>query len=506
VPRDGLASLAYDAATNRISTIGWEYDAAGNQTRVQLSSGAWQRYQYDAAGRLLKVLADDNQTVLATYTYGADNARLLTDEGGLRTYYAWSGDAVVAEYTESGAQTSPQWTKSYIYLGGRLLSTITPSGSGEYVQYHHPDRLGTRLITNSTDTTSFEQVTLPYGTALETESSGATNRRFTSYDRSSTTGLDYAVNRHYDSQQGRFTQVDPIGMQASSLSDPQTLNLYAYCGNDPINRIDPNGLFWGKVGRFFKKLFSVLTNKWVQVALLVALTVFTYGATSGWWAFTTKITKVINIGMDLGYGTHVATTTITVLTAVGKIAVGVGAALAIGGVNAAGVLSRKAGIIMNVLGVATESAAQLEAIPWGALLGAVANFLQASQRPDRQRIRDLERQASDCLNRNNAILGKDLQPYLGLSAYYKGMVPDLSMKELGPGIVGAVIEGLRTRSFLGALGGFGLGFAAKGIWQRINNDVEIASGVIKALEKNRQAIAKECVPIQDEINGLRYRR
>src|SRR5229473_2108201 len=91
--------------------------------------------------------------------------------------------------------------------------------------YYHPDRLGTRLITtdaasNPSGTTAQEQLTLPFGTAFtETPAasgvtSGGTNRRFTSYDRSPTTtgtGLDYAVNRHYDAQQGRFTQVDPIG-------------------------------------------------------------------------------------------------------------------------------------------------------------------------------------------------------------------------------------------------------------------------------------------------------
>jgi hypothetical protein len=53
------------------------------------------------------------------------------------------------------------------------------------------------------------------------------------------------VNRFYSPQQGRFTQVDPIGMGAASLSNPQTLNLYAYCGNDPINHFDPDGLFFG---------------------------------------------------------------------------------------------------------------------------------------------------------------------------------------------------------------------------------------------------------------------
>jgi RHS repeat-associated protein len=130
------------------------------------------------------------------------------------------------------------------------------------VQYHHPDRRGTRLITNNANTSVVVQQTLPFGTALDSESTGVntTARRFTSYERSAQTGLDYAVNRHYDARQGRFTQVDPIGMSAVSLANPQTLNLYAYCANDPINNIDPNGLFFGAVfsfvGRFFAGLFG----------------------------------------------------------------------------------------------------------------------------------------------------------------------------------------------------------------------------------------------------------
>jgi RHS repeat-associated protein len=265
VPRDGWEAIWYDNATNHIAVPGWNYDVAGNQTRVQNGVG-WQRFQYDAANRLVRVKADDNVTVLASYTYGDDNQRLVTEESSVRTYYAVDGGSVLAEYTESGGSTTPVWSKSYVYLGARLLSTLTPNGSGgEFVQYHHPDRLGTRLVTNAQDTSSFEQVTLPFGTAQDNESSGATNRRFTSYDRSPATGLDYALNRHYDPQQGRFTQVDPIGMAAASPANPQSLNLYAYCTNDPINQIDPNGLGFLS---FLKKAF-----KWIAIAVAVALIV-----------------------------------------------------------------------------------------------------------------------------------------------------------------------------------------------------------------------------------------
>jgi len=106
---------------------------------------------------------------------------------------------------------------------------------------------------------------LPFGTALNTESTGETNRRFTSYDRSTTTKLDYAVNRHYDPQQGRFTQVDPAGMNVVNLTSPQTLNLYAYCTNDPINQVDPSGLGFFS---FLSKVFNVI-GKILRIAAVV---------------------------------------------------------------------------------------------------------------------------------------------------------------------------------------------------------------------------------------------
>ncbi|PYS25600.1 MAG: hypothetical protein DMF72_01275 [Acidobacteria bacterium] len=283
VPSDGLTSLTYDSSNNHITTAGFAYDAAGNQIRAMIPGGSsFQRFRYDAANRLVQVLADNNSTVLASYTYGDSNERLISDEDGYRTYFDCEGGVSIAEFSEVDNSATLSWSKSYVYLGARLLATMTPNGAGgNAIEFDHPDRLGTRIVTNPATGTYFEQQTLPFGTALNetpppAASFGATNRRFTTYDRSTTTGLDYAVNRRYDSQQGRFTQVDPAGISATSLESPQTLNLYAYCSNDPINRTDPSGLgFFG----FLKKVFSgisnfiakVLTNKWVLLVAGIAL-------------------------------------------------------------------------------------------------------------------------------------------------------------------------------------------------------------------------------------------
>ena len=80
---------------------------------------------------------------------------------------------------------------------------------------------------------------LPFGEEIGGSGEGE-KHKFTTYERDET-GLDYAVNRHYDPLQGRFNQIDPLGW-GRSLADPQSLNLYGYVRNDPVNSVDLTGL------------------------------------------------------------------------------------------------------------------------------------------------------------------------------------------------------------------------------------------------------------------------
>ncbi|MGE3465417.1 MAG: RHS repeat-associated core domain-containing protein [Pyrinomonadaceae bacterium] len=122
------------------------------------------------------------------------------------------------------------------------MTVSKAAGGTEKQEFHHPDRLGTQLVTNGGTGTSFRQTTFPVGTKIAAETTGNTNQVFTSYDRSSGSGLDYAVNRTYSPGQSRFTQVDPIGMASASLGNPQSNNLYAYVQNMPTDYVDPSGL------------------------------------------------------------------------------------------------------------------------------------------------------------------------------------------------------------------------------------------------------------------------
>lgn len=239
---DGLPSVTASTSTNRITTSGWEYDLTGNLIRGQNVSGVWQKFEYDAAGRIFKV-KDDSNNVLETYTYGASREKLKVETSSQKTYFAWGGQNVISEYTEATASTTPGYVKSYIYAGRRLLVTYAQtSTTKEAKQYHHPDRLGTQLVTTGAST-SFRQTTFPFGTTISAETTGNSNQVFTSYDRSGTTGLDYAQNRTYSQGQSRFTQVDPIALASASLGSPQSNNLYAYVQNMPTDLVDPSGLF-----------------------------------------------------------------------------------------------------------------------------------------------------------------------------------------------------------------------------------------------------------------------
>src|SRR5437016_5861957 len=59
-------------------------------------------------------------------------------------------------------------------------------------------------------------------------------------ERDIETGLDYFLARYYSSTQGRFTGVDTAG---PDLTNPQTLNKYAYCLNNPLRMVDKNGRY-----------------------------------------------------------------------------------------------------------------------------------------------------------------------------------------------------------------------------------------------------------------------
>jgi RHS repeat-associated protein len=291
---DGEAHLTYDEDTNRLSLIddspdSGRFDAAGNLVEAIDSSGQGWKYEYDTAGRLARVRDMPRDTSSADtiyriteYVYGACNRRRATMRrlaqgdpmpnriqfviAGLQNwwwrlrhrrgaanprlpnntiesvkYYAWNGDHVIAEYDdnpEPDQGSGPSWSLIRLYMGSRLLATRRRLGDGTVrTEYDHPGLTGTRFVTSAVG--DYEHESLPFGSATLKEGGAPP---FTSFERDEQNGLDYAVNRYYSSQLGRFLQPDPLGIAGLDPFDPQSFNLYTYCQNDPIDRIDPLGL------------------------------------------------------------------------------------------------------------------------------------------------------------------------------------------------------------------------------------------------------------------------
>ena len=66
--------------------------------------------------------------------------------------------------------------------------------------------------------------------------------RYRGYYYDVETGLYYLKTRYYDPETGRFITIDDVSYLAPDTING--LNLYAYCGNNPVMNVDPNGTDW----------------------------------------------------------------------------------------------------------------------------------------------------------------------------------------------------------------------------------------------------------------------
>jgi RHS repeat-associated protein len=127
-----------------------------------------------------------------------------------------------------------------VYFSGRLIKQGTDllSGGGDLgvdTNFVAVDRLGSVKGTYGGSGSAY----LPYGEEVNLTSND--RMKFATYTRDASTGLDYADQRFYTSQFGRFNTPDLSGGDWDP-ANPGSWNLYAYVGNDPVNYNDPAGL------------------------------------------------------------------------------------------------------------------------------------------------------------------------------------------------------------------------------------------------------------------------
>jgi RHS repeat-associated protein len=259
-----------DTTGDDLGTDLMRYDKAGNLVYDNYSPAVGQRgsMTYDAENRMLTAVNNSHQ-----YRYDADGKRtrkLVAGSVEMWLVYGVNGE-LVAEYDA----TLPGGTlkKEYGYRGGQMLVVYDSTLLGDNrVKWMVTDHLGsTRMLVNQSGGLcgAIERRDyLPFGEELAS-TIGHRNaacsgyvvtpnprQKFTGKDRDNETGLDFFEARYHSSAQGRFLSPDefaggPTELFAevaahnptfyADIAEPQSLNKYAYCLNNPFKFVDPDG-------------------------------------------------------------------------------------------------------------------------------------------------------------------------------------------------------------------------------------------------------------------------
>ena len=207
----GGADFVYDVMGNPTTYRGKA--AKGEKGRNLVSYGG-HTFAYDGQGRRI---AKDG----ISFTYDS-NGNLIKQSNGLEYIYDHSG---VFGVTYGG--------ETYVYrkdAQGNVIALMNASGA--VVARYLYDAWGTCVVVNNDG-----------AEIADANHIGNLNPfRYRGYYYDVETKLYYLKTRYYDPEVGRFMTIDGI-----EYLDPETingLNLYAYCGNNPVMNVDPNGNKW----------------------------------------------------------------------------------------------------------------------------------------------------------------------------------------------------------------------------------------------------------------------
>ncbi len=239
-----FTSVQYSYEGDRLISVGDEacaYDEIGNPTTYRGKAVTWANgrqmtkfdtiaFAYDGQGRR-------RSKGSISFTYDKDG-RVVKQSNGLEFIYDQSGIAGI-KYNNA--------TYFYRKDGQGNICALIDSNGNVVVKYKY-DAWGNHAVLYLNKVNDKEQ----YSEADEAafDENYAKNKtlaelnpfRYRGYYYDTETGLYFLKTRYYDPEVGRFITIDDI-----SYIDPETingLNLYAYCGNNPVMNVDPNGTFF----------------------------------------------------------------------------------------------------------------------------------------------------------------------------------------------------------------------------------------------------------------------
>ncbi|MFL6801497.1 MAG: RHS repeat-associated core domain-containing protein, partial [Sphingomicrobium sp.] len=217
---------------NAVGGTGYLYDASGN-----LTYDGFNAFTYDGENRLVSALAAGQTTTLTYDPLGRLFQTLKTDGNSVTRSFLYDGDALVAEYNQTGTLVGRYVHGSNAAADDPLVwyTTTAPSST----RYLHADHLGSIVAATNPAAAPSLNAYDEYGVPKATN---VGRFQYTGQilipELGSATcpGLYHYKARFYSPCLGRFLQVDPVGYDGG-------VNLYAYVANDPVNSSDPTGLY-----------------------------------------------------------------------------------------------------------------------------------------------------------------------------------------------------------------------------------------------------------------------
>jgi RHS repeat-associated protein len=231
-----LETYSYYPGTNRLEAVmgknlvNYTYDDNGNLTIIGNRT-----YIYNQNNRLVR--AEEAGNVIAEYTYNGLGQRVIKKVGDNTTIFLYGFIGKII------GESKPDRfiTTEYIYAGSNPI--VMADVESREIYYYLNNYLGTPvLMTDKKGKVVWEAEYKPFGEVeISPQSNVKNNFRFAGQYFDEETGLHYNYFRYYDPATGRYLTPDPIGLIGG-------INLYTYTHNNPINAVDPRGLFIGQLG------------------------------------------------------------------------------------------------------------------------------------------------------------------------------------------------------------------------------------------------------------------
>ena len=293
-----ITDYRYKDGTDRLMSFGTElfaYDDMGNPTTYRNMSCVWEK------GRQLKSISDGANTV--SFTYDEFGMRTTKTAGGITTNYVYENGKLLREVTGSEKI-------DFVYGSDGIIGFRT--GNKNYLYRKNVFGDVTEIYSDNGTLVGKYSYTAFGECIVKVNEGGIAEKnpiRYRGYYYDEEMSLYYLKSRYYDPVTGRFITIDDI-----SYIDPETingLNLYAYCGNNPVMRVDSNGTswwtdFWNGVGNWFKDNWVKLVIGAVFIVAGAAVTFFTAGmGTAGLLAAGSALlasAKAVGISMAVSAG------------------------------------------------------------------------------------------------------------------------------------------------------------------------------------------------------------